>query len=208
MEPPWACTCLSEFSLSVSRVFSSKAFSFIRSVLSDSAVRRDCLSAVTSFPNCSSYTDTKMGTLNSFLCTFHIIWFHLCISHHTRVFCCRASVSILHNCLKYCGQSIILCFSIRIVLFITFVVSKPTNGCYCNSIISVHQQQHSHFNAFNVLTFRHSNKGLHLFVRQGLCPLFTCQLPYLRMKVFGRLINTFVSSPLRAHREAYGSENS
>lgn len=51
----WRLTCLSEFSLSVSRVFSSKAFSFIRSVLSDSAVQSCSLSDTSSRSNFSSW---------------------------------------------------------------------------------------------------------------------------------------------------------
>lgn len=53
------CTCLSEFSRSVSRVFSSRAFSFIRSVLRDSALRSDSLSTFSSFSSCPTYTQSQ-----------------------------------------------------------------------------------------------------------------------------------------------------
>ena len=51
-------TCVSEFSRRVSRVFSSRAFSFIRSVLRDSELRRVSLSAANSLFSCSSCPHT------------------------------------------------------------------------------------------------------------------------------------------------------
>lgn len=55
----FVCTCLSAFSLSVSRVFSNRAFSFIRSVLRLSALHRLSLPVFSSLSSCTSCRHTQ-----------------------------------------------------------------------------------------------------------------------------------------------------
>lgn len=115
-------TCLSEFSLSVSRVFSSKAFSFIRSVLRDSALRRDSLSAVSSLSSCSN---CKQSNSNIFKVTHYlecVLTFWLALITKTD----GCSVMSSNLCQLQCGISELFSSSVKDISY--HAVKSVTNN--------------------------------------------------------------------------------